>query len=127
MQGRRPFDPNIDTEDPEDGAENTPRHGPNGSKMEPLTFRRPSEIFAMGFDDSDFILKNGYIAKGDPFAICGAAGIGKSRLILQLLIAIITGRDFHQRKRHPLAPAPIRKRLPPPQKRPLGHVFGPFR
>ena len=48
----------------------------------------------MEFDDSDFLLKNGYLSKGDPLAICGAAGIGKSRLILQLLIAIITGRDF---------------------------------
>lgn len=62
--------------------------------MEPLTFRRVGEILAMQFDDSDFILKNGYIARGDPFAFCGAAGIGKSRLILQLLIAIILGRDF---------------------------------
>lgn len=94
MPGRRPFDPDIDTEDPENEAESAPQHGPNGSKMTPLSLRRASEILAMNFDDSDFILKNGYIAKGDPFAICGAAGIGKSRLILQLLIAIITGRDF---------------------------------
>jgi hypothetical protein len=26
----------------------------------------------MNFDDSDFILKNGYFAKGDPFAIISA-------------------------------------------------------
>ena len=69
-------------------------HGPNGQKLEPLSIRQPFDIIAMEFDDSDFLLKNGYLSKGDPLAICGAAGIGKSRLILQLLIAIITGRDF---------------------------------
>ncbi len=99
---REPFSPNFrplmmakppgwkDVPDVETKQE----HGPNGATLEPLTFRRVSEILAMQFNDSDFILKNGYIAKGDPFALCGAGGIGKSRLILQLLIAIITGRDF---------------------------------
>ena len=68
--------------------------GPNGSKMEPLSVRRVSEIMAMEFSDSDFILKNGYLTKGESLAICGAGGIGKSRLILQMLIDIITGRKF---------------------------------
>ena len=49
---------------------------------------------AMEFSDSDFILKNGYLTKGESLAICGAGGIGKSRLILQMLIDIITGRKF---------------------------------
>ena len=72
MPGRRPFDPSIDTEDPENEAESGPHHGPNGSKMAPLSLRSVNEILAMNFDDSDFITKNGYVAKGDPFAICGA-------------------------------------------------------
>lgn len=89
-----PWSEETPGEVPENEAESGSHHGPNGSKMAPLSFRRVDEILAMNFDDSDFITKNGYVAKGDPFAICGAAGIGKSRLILQLLIAIITGRDF---------------------------------
>jgi RecA-family ATPase len=71
-----------------------PDHGPNGQKLEPLSIRQPLDIIAMEFDESDFPLKNGYLSKGDPLAVCGAVGIGKSRLILQLLIAIIAGRDF---------------------------------
>ena len=59
-----------------------------------LSIRQPFDIIAMEFDDSDFLLKNGYLSRGDRLAICGAADIGKSRLILQLLIAIITGRAF---------------------------------
>ena len=62
--------------------------------MEPLSIRQYFDILAMVFAESDFVLKNGYLAKGEPLAFCGAAGVGKSRLILQLIIAIITGRDF---------------------------------
>ena len=60
----------------------------------PLTIRRPSEILNMMFSQDDFLLENGYLAKGDSLAICGAGGVGKSRLILQLMIALVTGRDF---------------------------------
>ena len=48
----------------------------------------------MEFSKDDFLLENGYLAKGDPIAFCGAAGVGKSRLCMQLAIALLTGRDF---------------------------------
>jgi RecA-family ATPase len=59
-----------------------------------LTVRRPSEILGMMFSPEDFILENGYLTKGDALAICGAAGVGKTRLSMQMVIAILTGRDF---------------------------------
>jgi AAA domain len=69
-------------------------HGPNRPKIEPLSIRQLNDILAMVFDDSDFVLRNGYLKKGEPLAICGAPSVGKSRIVLQLIIAIITGRDF---------------------------------
>ena len=60
----------------------------------PLTIRKPSEIVAMEFPESDILLENGYLAKGDSLAICGAGGVGKSRLELQLVFSLVTGRDF---------------------------------
>ena len=59
-----------------------------------LSTRKPSEILAMQFSPDDFLLESGYLAKGDPIAFCGAAGVGKSRLYMQLVIALVTGRDF---------------------------------
>jgi RecA-family ATPase len=64
------------------------------STFVPLTVRKPSEILAMEFSDEDFLLAGGYLSKGDPIAICGAAGVGKSRLSMQLIIALVTGRLF---------------------------------
>ena len=87
-------------------AEMSQEQPPNGSKRPaetepekpqaptPLTVRRPSEIMAMEFPESDILLENGYLAKGDSLAICGAGGIGKSRLELQLVFSLVTGRDF---------------------------------
>jgi predicted ATP-dependent serine protease len=61
---------------------------------ERLTIRRPSDILKMRFSDNDLVLKNGYLTKGDPLAICGPPGVGKSRLVMQLIIALLTGREF---------------------------------
>ena len=71
--------------------------GPNGSQIQPLSFRQLNDILAMEFDDSDFVLRNGYLTKGEPVAICGAPSVGKSRIVLQLTIAIIIGGDFLRR------------------------------
>ena len=48
----------------------------------------------MQFPANDKYLPNGVFAKGQPFGIVGPAGIGKSRLMLQLLVCIITGKPF---------------------------------
>lgn len=67
-------------------------HEPEGPK--PLTVRRPSEILAMEFDPADFLLANGYLAKGNALTVVGAGGLGKSRLVLQMVICCILGRPF---------------------------------
>ena len=59
-----------------------------------LTVRHPSEILAMEFPKDDLLLENEYLVKGDSLAICGAGGVGKSRLSMQLAIALVTGREF---------------------------------
>ena len=48
----------------------------------------------MEFSPDDLVLQNGYLCKGDPLVICGAPAVGKSRLAMQLVISVITGRDF---------------------------------
>ena len=59
-----------------------------------LTTRRPCEILAMKFSPDDILLENGYVAKGDSVALCGAPGVGKTRLAMQMVVAFLTGRDF---------------------------------
>lgn len=59
-----------------------------------LSIRTPSQILAMEFAETDKYLPNGILAKGQPFAIVGPAGIGKSRLLLQLIVCLLTGRPF---------------------------------
>ena len=41
-----------------------------------------------------FFWRMDIVAKGDAIAICGAAGVGKTRLYMQMVIAFLTGRDF---------------------------------
>lgn len=63
----------------------------NGDK---LTLRAPDELLGMTFDDSDRILGDRLLAKGQSLVIAGAGSIGKSRLLLQLAVATIIGRQF---------------------------------
>ena len=65
---------------------------PEGPK--PLTVRRPSEILKMQFDPADFLLANGYLAKGNVLTVVGAGGLGKSRLVLQMAVCCTLGRPF---------------------------------
>lgn len=58
------------------------------------TLRKPSEILAMRFPAEDKILENGYLTKGESLLICGAPGLGKSRLSRQLAMDSVLGRDF---------------------------------
>lgn len=56
--------------------------------------RTPKEILGMTFDPADFLIDNGYLSKGDPLVILGQGGLGKSRIVLQLGIACVTGLSF---------------------------------
>jgi hypothetical protein len=64
------------------------------SKQRVLTLRSPDELLAMQFDDSDIILGDRLFAKGQPLVIAAQGGTGKSRLTLQLIAAIVSGRKF---------------------------------
>ena len=71
---------------------------PGATESEPkqrvLTLRSPDELLAMQFDDSDIILGERLLAKGQPLVVAAQGGTGKSRLVLQLIAAIISGRKF---------------------------------
>lgn len=59
-----------------------------------LSVRTASEILQMRFDNSDNYLGDRLLATGQPLVIAGAGGVGKSRLLLQLAAASITGQDW---------------------------------
>ena len=56
--------------------------------------RSPDEILGLQFDDSDIILGDRLLALFQQLVIAAAGGIGKSRLLLQLIACIVTGRKF---------------------------------
>lgn len=59
-----------------------------------LTIHKPGDLLTMEFDTSGHILADGLIAKGQPATIVGPSGVGKSRLLLQLAVCNIIGREF---------------------------------
>jgi hypothetical protein len=59
-----------------------------------LTLRPPDEILAMQFDDSDIILGDRQLAKGQSLVMAGQGGLGKSRLLLQMAACQIVGSKF---------------------------------
>ncbi|MBL9174717.1 MAG: AAA family ATPase [Verrucomicrobiales bacterium] len=59
-----------------------------------LSVRSPDEILAMPTDPSANLLGARLLTKGGRLVIAGAGGVGKSRIGLQLVAAIIAGRDF---------------------------------
>jgi hypothetical protein len=59
-----------------------------------LSVRSPLEILAMKYPEEDKYLPSGIFAKGQPFALVGPAAVGKSRLLLQLIVCLISGRPF---------------------------------
>lgn len=59
-----------------------------------LTFRRPDELLAMTFNESDNLLGDRLLSKGNSLVILGQGGIGKSFLNLQLIVASIVGWPF---------------------------------
>jgi hypothetical protein len=69
-------------------------HASTATNGDRLTIRAPDELLGMTFDDSDRILGDRLLATGQSLVIAGAGSIGKSRLLLQLAVAVITGRQF---------------------------------
>jgi RecA-family ATPase len=59
-----------------------------------ITVRSPDEILAMKFNPEDRYLLDGILSKGQPMTLIGPGGVGKSRLLLQLAAAMVSGRDF---------------------------------
>ena len=59
-----------------------------------FTLRSPGEFMSMEFDDTDIILGDRLMATGQPFVMAAAGGTGKSRLLLQLIACVVSGRDF---------------------------------
>ena len=59
-----------------------------------LSVRRFDEILAMQFDEADNILGDHALAKGQNTCFVGPPGAGKTRIIMQMAIAGIIGREF---------------------------------
>ena len=59
-----------------------------------LTIRQPDALLSITFDESDRILGDRLLATGQSLVLAGPGAIGKSRLLLQLAVATITGRQF---------------------------------
>ena len=59
-----------------------------------FTIRTPDEILGMIFNDDDIILGDRMMAEGQSCVIAAAGGMGKSRIVLQILACITTVRKF---------------------------------
>lgn len=59
-----------------------------------LSIRTPDELVNMTFDESDQLLGDRLLARGQPMTILAPGGTGKSRLLLQLLACLVTDREF---------------------------------
>ena len=59
-----------------------------------LSIRSPNELINMTFDESDLLLGDRLLARGQPMTILAPGGTGKSRILLQLLACLVTDRDF---------------------------------
>ena len=59
-----------------------------------LLLRSPNEILAMEFDDSDLILGDRYLAETQVMSLCGAGGVGKSRIVSQIAVCQRLGIPF---------------------------------
>lgn len=66
----------------------------NEDAVRKLSLRSPDEILQMKFNDSDLILGNRLICKGQNSTLVGPSSVGKSRLALQLAAATIASRQF---------------------------------
>lgn len=66
----------------------------SGDNVSRFTVRSPNEILDMVFTDDDIILGDRIIAESQSCVIVAAGGLGKSRISLQLVASVVTGRKF---------------------------------
>jgi AAA domain-containing protein/DnaB helicase-like protein len=59
-----------------------------------MSIRSPESILALPFDELACMLGNWLLAKGQSLVIAGVGAVGKTRLLLQLLVALILGRPW---------------------------------
>lgn len=57
-----------------------------------ISIRSPEAILALPRDEHACMLRDRLLAKGQSLVIAGVGGVGKTRLLLQLLVALILGR-----------------------------------
>ncbi len=79
---------------PEEAIEELKRLSRGSQGPSRLTIRSASEIISMKLDEYDCLMGDRLLAKGQPLVIAGQGSIGKSRLLLQLAAACITGRNW---------------------------------
>jgi len=65
-----------------------------------LTIRSVKELLGFAYTDADNYFGDRILAEGQPATILGPGGVGKSRLLLQMAISMITGREFLGVKTH---------------------------
>jgi hypothetical protein len=76
----------------ESASEQLSKLGEAYAAAEELSIRSPGQILAFPHDERACMLGDRLLAKGQPLVIAGVGGIGKTRLLLQLLVAFIIGR-----------------------------------
>ena len=72
-------------------AKSTP--GPKEEEIA-LSARTPDELLKMEFDPGDNYFENGIVARYQSCTLLGPAGVGKTRLALQMAVCSILGRSF---------------------------------
>jgi hypothetical protein len=65
-----------------------------------LTVLSPDEILALKTDPQDNLIGSRLLTRRGQLVIAGAGGVGKSRLALQLAVAVITGQPFFGLRTH---------------------------
>jgi hypothetical protein len=127
-----------DVEIPTSGGRNSQQETPPRDEDDPrdhkqqkikYTIWTPSQICALKFNPDDIIIENGYLEKGAPSVWCGPAGIGKSRLTLQLAFCCVFDRGFigwNQRGGPKMAILADREWKPQAAIRSFGHEKGSY-
>jgi len=84
----------IDTPLISDAAKRIAISYSTNSQAKELSLQSPEEILKMQFDDTDLILGDRLLCRGQPLVITGAGSIGKSRFGLQMTSSVIAAIPF---------------------------------